>query len=200
MTKSTRLSQGIIKIHVAKKQLAMNDDDYRAMLQRTAGVASSKQIKSFAKLDAVIDELRRLGFVDKPKGKPNNIDREPLLQKIEALLADMGKPWRYAQSIAERQTPAIVGAKIERLEWVPDAGLKGVIAALSRQHKKELNIAITTLFGSLASIGITGRAATTWCEQQAKESGVNTAVDRPWMQTIQTLTRLTQRVAACRHG
>ena len=32
----------LAKIHIAKKELAMADDTYRAMLQNIAGVSSSK--------------------------------------------------------------------------------------------------------------------------------------------------------------
>lgn len=51
----------IAQIHVAKTQLDMQDDDYRAMLQRAAGVKSAKDLdsKGFA---AVMVELGNLGF------------------------------------------------------------------------------------------------------------------------------------------
>ncbi len=49
-------------IHLAKKRLSMTDDDYRALLLRTAGVESSKDLEApgFA---AVMVEFERLGFV-----------------------------------------------------------------------------------------------------------------------------------------
>lgn len=49
------------KIHVAKKQLAMADDSYRAMLKRITGRDSSKGL-SPSQLSDVLKEFERLGF------------------------------------------------------------------------------------------------------------------------------------------
>ncbi len=48
-------------IHVARAALRMNEDDYRGLLQRVAGVESSKDLDS-AGFDAVMTEYSRLGF------------------------------------------------------------------------------------------------------------------------------------------
>lgn len=128
------------KIHVARRQLNMDDADYRALLQRAAGVVSSADIRQSGQLDAVMAEFRRLGFKDKPSARhgrvPNTLDREPQMQKIEALLADMKLSWGYAEAIARQQNPVAPGVRIERLEWVPTAKLKGVITALAIEKRK----------------------------------------------------------------
>lgn len=54
-------------IHVAKSQLAMADEDYRAMLSRVAGVHSSKDLDELT-FDRVMAELERLGF-QKPRSR-----------------------------------------------------------------------------------------------------------------------------------
>lgn len=48
-------------IHVAKKQLGLDDDAYRAVLARVTGKSSAKEM-SEAERRAVVAELRRLGF------------------------------------------------------------------------------------------------------------------------------------------
>lgn len=48
-------------IHVAKKQLGLDDDTYRAVLNRVTGKTSSADMTETERL-AVVDELRRLGF------------------------------------------------------------------------------------------------------------------------------------------
>lgn len=53
------------KIHVAKKQLALTEDSYRAILCRITGVESLKAM-SISGLEKVLNEFKRLGF--KPKG------------------------------------------------------------------------------------------------------------------------------------
>lgn len=55
----------IAKIHVAKKQLAMADDDYVEVLLRAAGRRSSAECTD-AELVKVIQEMQRLGFVNQP--------------------------------------------------------------------------------------------------------------------------------------
>ena len=62
-TKQTRL------IHVARRQLALTDDDYRAVLLREAGVESSKDLDSEG-LNAVMRRFQELGF--KPSSTPPN--------------------------------------------------------------------------------------------------------------------------------
>jgi hypothetical protein len=48
-------------IHVAKAQLAMRDEDYRALLRRVAGVPSSAELDD-VRFDQVMAEFERLGF------------------------------------------------------------------------------------------------------------------------------------------
>lgn len=48
-------------IHLAKRRIDMTEPDYRAMLQRVAGVSSSNDLDD-ASFSAVMDELGRLGF------------------------------------------------------------------------------------------------------------------------------------------
>lgn len=48
-------------IHVAKKELALEEDDYRALLKRVTGLDSLRAMSDRQKA-AVLDELKRLGF------------------------------------------------------------------------------------------------------------------------------------------
>ena len=48
-------------IHVAKKELGLTDDDYRAILRQVAGVDSSKHL-DFAGFEAVLRRFGELGF------------------------------------------------------------------------------------------------------------------------------------------
>lgn len=57
----------ITTIQIGKRQLGMDDGDYRDMLERVTGKRSSKGL-SIAQKRAVIDELKRLGFESKPTG------------------------------------------------------------------------------------------------------------------------------------
>lgn len=78
----------IAMIHVAKKQLALTDESYRAILARITGHDSSRDCTP-AELDLVIDEFKRLGW--RPKPKPNAYSDRPYVRKVYALWAEAGR-------------------------------------------------------------------------------------------------------------
>ena len=51
----------LAKIHIAKKQLALEEDSYRGLLMRITGKNSAGDC-DLAELDAVLTEFRRFGF------------------------------------------------------------------------------------------------------------------------------------------
>lgn len=75
-------------IHVARHQLQMADQDYRALLQRAAGVSSSADLDE-AGFTAVMTEFERMGFRSS-KGRAQKERREGMatpaqIGKIRAL-------------------------------------------------------------------------------------------------------------------
>jgi len=82
MSRTTELAQ----IHIAKKQLGMDDDTYRAMLQNITGKDSSKDMDITDRY-RVLAHLKKVGF--KPKrGKASINDQRT---KIHALWSAMAK-------------------------------------------------------------------------------------------------------------
>lgn len=72
-------------INIAKKDLAMEDDDYRALLLRVGGTASLRTMSERGRLK-VVDEMKRLGFKVKPRGgKPLPASTKPYIRLIHAL-------------------------------------------------------------------------------------------------------------------
>ena len=124
------------KIHIARQQLGLTDEDYRALLGRVAGVTSSKQLTERT-CSRVLQELERLGFQPKPsskaRGKPHNFKKlDAEITKIEALLADLQLPWSYADAIAKRMFG------IERCAWLKKPQhYKALIAALHVEQQKQ---------------------------------------------------------------
>ena len=125
----------LAKIHVAKAQLGLDDDTYRALLARIAGVRSAKDLNT-RQIGAVLAEFERLGWVPKsakkagrtaPKAAP---DRQALIGKIEAFLAEAKRPWSYADAMALRMM------KVERVEWCDADQLRRLIAALTYDAKR----------------------------------------------------------------
>ena len=132
-----RRRRSLAAIHAAKRDLGMDDDSYRMMLREIGKVESAKDLDAKG-LFTVMEHLRRVGWQRAPRkrvaqhpGTPHNLDREAMLQKIEALLADMQLPWSYADAIAKQQSG------IERVAWLrTQKDLKGVIAALHVEQEK----------------------------------------------------------------
>ena len=186
-------------IHVARRQLDLDDEIYRATLKRAAGVNSSTEINTLAKADAVLDALSRLGFQHKPKvtpgrhkGAPERLEQEPYLQKIEALLADMELPWAYAEKIAENITGGKKPESIKRLAWVrQQKHLVGIIAALHAEKKKRLTKILDDLGVSLAVCGLTPD----WAKDQAEAMG-RLMQPWPWYECLETLRLIAKRLAA----
>ncbi len=126
----------LAKIHIAKKQLQLDDDTYRAMLWTTARVHSSKELDAAGRR-AVLDHLRARGFASRPRrargkfpGQPHNIQASPQLQKVEALLAHAGRPWSYVDAMAQRMF------SVERVAWCTAEQLHKVIAALAIDQRR----------------------------------------------------------------
>lgn len=166
MTFDTRKSL-LAKVHIAKAQLGLTDDAYRAILARHD--VESASALDMPGLEKLLDHFARLGWKSKTArsrkgdkhGAPKNLgrgqgkgnakpyDRSLLLTKIEALLADKGAgqdrhvPWDYAAAILRRMY------KVERLDWATAEQLRGVMVALMKGGKRK---------GGAISIDAEGRA------------------------------------------
>lgn len=117
----------IAKIKIAQNQLNISDEAYRAMLNRITEKNSCAQMND-SELDAVLAEMKRLGFVPKKKTSVTSIrpsvDTAPLISKVNALLADSGRPEEYANAMAKHMF------KKERIEWLDSRQLHKLVAAL----------------------------------------------------------------------
>lgn len=122
----------LAKIHIAKKELAMDDDTYRSMLQAVAGVSSASALTP-AGVNAVLAHLKRCGW--KPTTRAGKkplvaVERTALIGKIEALLAEAGRPWSYADAMAQRMF------SVDKTGWLQPNQLVRLIAALTYDAKR----------------------------------------------------------------
>lgn len=125
-------------IHVAKKQLNLDDTTYRTMLFTITRKRSAADL-DHAERQAVIEHLRKRGFVrlestygtaPAAEGRPSvAADRLPLVNKIQALLDEAGRPWQYARAMAERMFKL-------QLEWCVPGQLHDLVAALEIDKKR----------------------------------------------------------------
>ena len=141
----------LAKVHIARNQQGMSEDDYRAMLDARYSVTSARDLTD-RQLHDLLLYMQQLGAVftrgsaRKRSGKANRkreipaalthddaeLGREAYLKKIEALLAEKGRaegthmPWAYAVGILKQQT----GGAIKSLDQADVLQLRNVIAAL----------------------------------------------------------------------
>lgn len=119
------------RIHQAKKQLALDEETYRSLLERVTGKRSSADMTGTER-NAVLAEFARLGFKAAEQqgrkrvfaGKPRNLKDVPMLRKVEALLADAKRPWSYAIAMAKQMFGR------DKLEWLRHDELHKLVAAL----------------------------------------------------------------------
>lgn len=139
MIRQPSKSPYLAPIHCARRDLCMDDDSYRALLERVAKVRSARDL-SPAAAARVLEEFERLGWINKrraSRGRPHNFAELPdRIRKIEAQLASMGLDWAYADGMARQMF------RIQRVAWVrrPDQ-LDAIIAALHNEQSKRLYLA-----------------------------------------------------------
>ena len=125
-------TKDLARIHLAKKELGLDDDTYRALVKATTGKTSSADLGPGQRWKLML-ELARLGSQSCPgdrlrlhprtpapdagqahpgahsaatayPGKPTlvPVESQALLSKVEALLAEARRPWAYAHAMAHR--------------------------------------------------------------------------------------------------
>lgn len=132
----------LARIHIAARSLCLDRETYVALLQRgSAGLGV--EVDSAAGLDAtgrhaLLREFARLGCKEEGQatrhriygGRPEGIADCPVLRKIEALLADAQRPWRYARALGKRMH------RVDHLEWLNPMQLRELVAALQIDAKR----------------------------------------------------------------
>jgi len=128
----------LAKIHVAKAQMKLDDDTYRALLERLTGKTSAADLTARER-SAVLNEFYRLGWSAKSHRIPDRKaaarptvewDKGPLISKIGALLADAGRPWGYADGCA-RNMFALTSIRFCTVQQ-----LRKIVAALMYDQKR----------------------------------------------------------------
>jgi len=100
-------SKDLARIHLAKKELGLDDDAYRTLLQGLVKKTSAADLTARERWH-VLKALERLGsksaqakrFPGRPAIVP--LDKAALIGKIEAFLAEARRPWSYVNAIAWR--------------------------------------------------------------------------------------------------
>lgn len=118
----------LAQIHVAKKDLGLDEETYRAMLWAIARVRSSADL-DWEGRKRVIDHLKAKGWKNKSKARPAPAkDKKALVGKIRALLINHPSGARsdaYADGVAKRMFG------VEKFTWCDYRQLYAIVQALS---------------------------------------------------------------------
>lgn len=123
----------LAKIHLARKQLQMDDATYRAMLKLVANVNSSSDLTLAGRLK-VLQHLQKLGArftTSRQKRTTVAQSKEMLASKVKALLADGKYPDSYADGMAKRMFA------VDRWEWLESEQLHKLVAALMYNQRRK---------------------------------------------------------------
>ncbi|AUI65189.1 MULTISPECIES: gp16 family protein [Glaesserella] len=130
--------QMIQKIHIGKAELKMDRECYTRFLLETVDKHSCSAMTD-GELMQVLQAMKAKGFKVKSKqhGKKPDVGNAPVNQirkrymdKIEAFLTEMQKPWNYAHAICKKSFG------INRLQWCTEEQLRKIVQMLAVSAKR----------------------------------------------------------------
>lgn len=147
------------KIHIAKKQLGLDDETYRAILARHGEGKTSSRELTIAQMDAVLREFTGKGWAPTPpksKGKQGRkLATGPEIEKIRAL-------WLWMHEIGIVRNPsesALAGyarrmAGIDDLHWADGWQCHRLIETLKKWAQRELPLKIGERLRQMQAAGL----------------------------------------------
>lgn len=127
----------LAKIHVARKDLAMEEDDYRQILFDQTGKLSAGDCDE-RQLAKVLDALKAKGFRPVPKGRKSGVAQHPMARKARALwisLHHLGLVHNPSEEALEAMAKRQLGC--ERLVWARQSDAFRLIEALKEWGKRK---------------------------------------------------------------
>lgn len=130
------------KIHIAKKDLNLDDGSYRDVLERVTGKNSSKNMTE-TQLKAVINEFKQYGwqpkaspttqqrYGKKPSASVERPSRQAIIDKVGAILADMGLHWNYVHAMSRNMFGKL------QLQFCTDDEMVKVMQALAVYQRRQ---------------------------------------------------------------
>lgn len=144
------MSNALKLVQIGKRDLQLDDDMYRNLLEQITGARSAKGL-SEAQLNAVVDAMKQRGF--KPKaGKPQARAAEvPKICAIWLTMYDQGfvrsRTEVALNTYVKRMTKAGNGQGIDRIEWLKPMQAVVVLEALKKWHYRSMADAIVARGG-----------------------------------------------------
>ena len=124
----------LARIHIAKKELGLDDDTYRDVLERVTGNRSSSKLTEPARLK-VIAEFKRMGWKGFTKGRKRS--DKPYVRKVFALWGELKRAgiWREdSQKSLRNFVKKLTGC--DDPEWLDYGQASQVIEALKKMKER----------------------------------------------------------------
>ncbi|MZG20979.1 regulatory protein GemA [Dickeya dianthicola] len=120
-------------VKAGQAYLKWDDETYRAVLARLTGKSSATQC-SMQELEAVKAYMHTQGYPRRAKShgrKPSvPASKKAILSKVEALLTDAGRPWAYAETMAQHMFD------VRYVDWLDVQQLTKLMQALIIDAKR----------------------------------------------------------------
>ncbi|WP_102866754.1 gp16 family protein [Pseudovibrio exalbescens] len=125
------MSRYLAQIHIAKKELALDEDSYRAILFRVTGKCSAKDLTEAQRL-RVVTEFKRIGWTNKKQGGSfRPASNKAYVRKLYALAKSLDElgywnaPYKDALRVFVRTR-----CGVDNPEWLTYAQANPLIEAL----------------------------------------------------------------------
>lgn len=133
----------VVKVQIARRDLGLDEDTYRAMLTRITGQSSASACTD-AQLGVVLDELAAKGWKPKvvqggrtaPRGRPGRAD-QPVARKARAMwisLHQLGVVRDPSEAALEAFARRQLG--VDRLRWAVASEANAMIEALKQMAER----------------------------------------------------------------
>lgn len=147
MTADSTRKSDLARIHMAKKDLGLDDDTYRDILFTVARVRSSAEL-DFTGRKRLIEHFRKCGWTGnsgnqaakpgaaprraRPKRPTPAADVAVMCRKVRAQLISLGRlPDTYADGIARQMF------QVDFYEWLKPDQLHALVAALAKEQERK---------------------------------------------------------------
>lgn len=125
----------LAKLHCAKRDLALDDDTYRDVLERVTGKRSAAELGD-AGVIQVLEELRRRGWT--PPAKSTRASDKPDVRKVWALWGQMVRDGIAHGGRDGLRTFVKRMTNVEDPEWLTSEQARTVIESLKSWRAREL--------------------------------------------------------------
>ena len=157
--------QGLIRlIHVAKRDLQLDDDTYRAILQRVAGKESSSDL-NISELEKVLEHMKRSGFKVRSKGKAPRTAKQakakpsrPLAQDAESRKVRALWLFLHQLDVVKNPSEEALAAYVKRiagvdaLQWINGEQAERLIETMKKWAMRFLPDAVKALVPRVAEL------------------------------------------------